>query len=308
MNDLVSIVIPAYKAANYLAEAIESAMAQTYPNYEIIVVNDGSPDDGATREVALRYQDRIRYFEKENGGCASALNYGIQTMKGKWFSWLSHDDLYMPEKLDVLLRLKEAHGDLGEKVVLGANYKILNARGELKPNLYDNSVGVIPPEKAFGETLNVSTFNGCSLLIPRAAFDEVGTFHTDYKHLLDRELWMRLALHGYSYLFAREPLAINRTHNQQVTVQAKNILFEEEQRLIQEYATLLAGQEKAAFLRELTYFAYKRKHYEDGKKLKAQLRSEGALDMSTRAKLAKYSVEGRAKSLVRGAYKAILRK
>ena len=83
---LVSIVIPAYNASNYLAEAIDSALAQTYPNVEIIVVNDGSRDDGATRAVALSYGDQIRYFEKPNGGSSSALNTGIANMKGEWFS------------------------------------------------------------------------------------------------------------------------------------------------------------------------------------------------------------------------------
>ena len=96
----ISIVIPAYNASNYLAEAIDSALAQTYPNVEIIVVNDGSKDDGATRAVALSYGDKIRYFEKENGGSSSALNVGIANMTGEWFSWLSHDDLYVPEKLE----------------------------------------------------------------------------------------------------------------------------------------------------------------------------------------------------------------
>ena len=98
---LISIVIPVYNGSNYLAEAIDSALAQTYPNFEIIVVNDGSNDDGATAAVARRYGDKIRYYEKENGGSSSAINYGISKMYGEWFSWLSHDDLYMPQKLQM---------------------------------------------------------------------------------------------------------------------------------------------------------------------------------------------------------------
>ena len=68
---LVSIVIPVYNGSNYLAEAIDSALAQTYPHCEVVVINDGSADGGATEAVALQYGHRIRYFAKENGGVAS---------------------------------------------------------------------------------------------------------------------------------------------------------------------------------------------------------------------------------------------
>ena len=95
----VSIVIPVYNGSNYMREAIDSALAQTYENIEIIVVNDGSSDNGDTERIALEYGDRIRYFHKENGGVSSALNYGISQMTGEYFSWLSHDDVYHPEKI-----------------------------------------------------------------------------------------------------------------------------------------------------------------------------------------------------------------
>ena len=93
-NPLVSIVIPVYNGSNYLREAINSALNQTYKNIEIVVVNDGSTDGGLTEQVAKSFGDKIRYFSKENGGCGSALNCGIDAMKGGYFSWLSHDDLY----------------------------------------------------------------------------------------------------------------------------------------------------------------------------------------------------------------------
>lgn len=89
---LVSIVIPVYNGDNYLAEAIDSALNQTYSNVEVIVINDGSIDEGKTRAIALKYGSKIQYFEKENGGVSSALNMGIEKMTGEYFSWLSHDD------------------------------------------------------------------------------------------------------------------------------------------------------------------------------------------------------------------------
>jgi len=98
-NPLVSIVIPVYNGSNFLREAIDSALAQTYKNLEIIVVNDGSNDKGATEKIALSYGNKIRYFSKKNGGTSTALNLGIKKMRGEYFSWLSHDDLYYPQKI-----------------------------------------------------------------------------------------------------------------------------------------------------------------------------------------------------------------
>jgi len=96
---MISVIIPVYNGANYLREAVESALAQTHPDVEVIVVNDGSNDGGATHDVALSFRSRIRYIEKANGGVASALNAGIREMRGDFFSWLSHDDVFYPEKL-----------------------------------------------------------------------------------------------------------------------------------------------------------------------------------------------------------------
>ena len=87
----ISIIIPVYNGSNYLQEAIESCLQQTYKEYEIIVVNDGSNDSGKTRAIAQKYDKQIRYFEKENGGVSSALNFGISKMEGDFFAWLSQD-------------------------------------------------------------------------------------------------------------------------------------------------------------------------------------------------------------------------
>jgi glycosyltransferase involved in cell wall biosynthesis len=98
-SPLVSIIIPVYNGANYLDEAINSALNQTYPNIEILVINDGSNDNGATSLISKKYKNRIRYFEKSNGGVSTALNYGIERSEGEWILWLSHDDIFLPNRV-----------------------------------------------------------------------------------------------------------------------------------------------------------------------------------------------------------------
>ena len=83
-NPKVSIIIPVYNGSNYLKEAIDSALEQTYKNIEIIVVNDGSRDNGATEKIVKSYGDRIRYYKKDNGGVSTALNLGIEKMTGEY--------------------------------------------------------------------------------------------------------------------------------------------------------------------------------------------------------------------------------
>ena len=111
MYPLVSVAIPVYNGANYIRDAIDSVLAQTYPNLEVLIVNDGSRDEGLTEEIALSYGDRIRYFFKSNGGVASALNLALKEAKGDYFCWLSHDDIYLSEKvareMEVLLYLPD---------------------------------------------------------------------------------------------------------------------------------------------------------------------------------------------------------
>jgi glycosyltransferase involved in cell wall biosynthesis len=99
-SPLVSIIIPLYNGSNFLSEAINCSLSQTYRNIEILVINDGSNDNGAGRDLALSYGSKIRYFEKPNGGVSTALNFGISMMNGEYFSWLSHDDLYLPNHIE----------------------------------------------------------------------------------------------------------------------------------------------------------------------------------------------------------------
>src|SRR5271155_3815826 len=96
----VSIIMPMYNGANYMRQAIDSALNQTWPSTEVIFVNDGLNDGGETDRIARSYGDRVRYVEKQTGGVASALNTGLEVMDGDVFCRLSHDDLHVPTKTE----------------------------------------------------------------------------------------------------------------------------------------------------------------------------------------------------------------
>ena len=127
----VSIIIPVYNGSNYLKNAIECALQQTYGNLEVLVVDDGSTDDGATENIAMEYGDRIRYFKKPNGGVSSALNFGIQNMTGDYFSWLSHDDAYSNDKIKDSVDLLAEHKLIGEDAVAFTGGHFIDSYGKV---------------------------------------------------------------------------------------------------------------------------------------------------------------------------------
>jgi len=211
-NPLVSIIIPVYNGANYLSEAIESAINQTYKNIEIIVVNDGSNDKGATREVALKYSNQIRYFEKENGGVASAFNHGIKRMKGEFFSWLSHDDVYMDYKIKVSVEKYFEIGDFDK--VIYSDYYYVNDIGEIM--LHKNDLKIPNKNILFLILTKVPLINGNTIFFKKKLFDEVGLFNESLQTSQDYDMWFKLAK-KYPFFFTKNKLVKYRIHNEQGT-------------------------------------------------------------------------------------------
>jgi glycosyltransferase involved in cell wall biosynthesis len=238
---MASIVIPVYNGENYLREAIDSALAQVYNNLEVLVVNDGSTDD--TEKIALSYGDKIRYFAKENGGVSSALNLGIQNMRGEYFSWLSHDDKYFPDKISSqIAHLAQARDKTS---IVFSGYAFIDSKGK---ELHR----VSPLEKYAGEQLSTPLFallhrqiNGICVLVHKSHFERAGLFREDLRTTQDIDLWFRM-MRGREILCCPGVTAMSRIHPRQTGIAMVELHSEECDRLWIGVMEALTDAEKVA--------------------------------------------------------------
>ncbi len=243
----VTVVIPVYNGADYVKFAIESALKQTYPNLEILVINDGSPDN--SEEVIRPYTDRVRYFKKENGGVSSVLNMAIREMSGEWLSWLSHDDMYLPDK--VLRQIEVLNEQLKKEPAVSPDKYILSC-GDRR---VDENGTVIPRERtphhtytdgydlAAKELCNY-TIGGCTVLAPKSAYEKMGGFDEKNRTISDADMWFRLMLAGYRFLFTEEALVEARYHKGMVSIQRSALVEQEKDAFYQK--TVAAIKDKVS--------------------------------------------------------------
>lgn len=211
---MVTIVIPVYNGSSYMREAIDSAINQTYKNIEILVINDGSNDNGATEEIALSYGNHIRYFKKENGGVSSALNLGLRQMAGEYFCWLSHDDLYKPYKTEYqVARLNES----GAKAVYCLT-EIVDASGCLIHRQEAPCSRYLTGAMSYYETWMYA----CSIVIHKSCFDEIGEFNEQNRTTQDVE-FSYLLLHNFTVDCLPEYLVARRDHGMSGTYSLRNL-------------------------------------------------------------------------------------
>ena len=212
---MVSIIIPVYNGGNYLGEAIDSALAQTYPNFEVIVVNDGSNDGGETEKIAASYGEKIRYLSKRNGGVASALNMGIRNMKGEYFSWLSHDDLYLPDKIASDVKEALSCEDVTTPVHGGwVNFNTKAGTDDVRlpeytyfdVNYYESGILAVI----------MGLIDGCSVLIHRSYFDKYGLFDEALLTTQDYAKWFEM-FKDKKIAFVNKVLVKSRMHETQTS-------------------------------------------------------------------------------------------
>jgi hypothetical protein len=218
-SPIVSVVIPVYNGANYLCEAIESVLAQRFLDGEVIVVDDGSVD--GTWSIIQKFGERVKGFRKENGGVASALNMGIRQATGSYIAWLSHDDLFLPHKLENQLIFLQNHP---EYVACYTDYDLIDGQGNLLKNV---QAPWYPRLDAISILIGKMYISGSTIMIAREIFDRVGYFGENLLFTQDVDMWMRI-LRKFEIGHLGETLTQVRLHSAQGSRNYEKHIAEEE--------------------------------------------------------------------------------
>lgn len=211
---MVSVIITAYNAAPFIREALDSVLRQTFTNFEIIVVNDGSPDT-ADLEAALEpYLNRIVYLRQENQGTAAARNTGIRAARGHFISLLDGDDLWEPEYLEVQLALMETDPKPAVLYSNAVHFGVGDAVGrkfmDVCPSRGDVTFKSLLTEEC---TVLVSVMARPEAIISAGMFDEDrAIMGAD-----DFDLWLRIAKQGNHIAYHRRSLVRRRLWNGQLS-------------------------------------------------------------------------------------------
>jgi glycosyltransferase involved in cell wall biosynthesis len=205
---VISVVIPAFNAGRFINRTIDSVLAQTYKDYEIIVVDDGSTDN--TAEIVKSYGSKVRYIHQPNAGDGPARNTGLNAAKGTWIAFLDHDDEWLPEKLEVQMKLLSANPALrwcgtnryqsdGQRCAVVANeHKIEKALANR--DYFENYFRAIIES---GCQVITST-----LMVRRDVFSEVGVFDNCWKRCADQDMWWRITYKFPRIGYISKPLVI----------------------------------------------------------------------------------------------------
>lgn len=196
MDPMVSVVIPTYNTAKYIGYTLDSVLNQTYKDFEIIVVNDGSTDN--TIEVLKPYTEQIRYIYQKNGGRSKARNTGIQAANGKYIAFLDSDDLWTPAKLERQVEIMEENKEIdflfGDKQRFADDGKIIIS-SMFREKGYDESFfgDALFVREAYQKLLQSNFIPTGTVILKKECFDRTGLFDKAI-YAEDWEFWLRVAL------------------------------------------------------------------------------------------------------------------
>ncbi len=214
---LFSVVIPAYNMGRYLTDCLDSVLAQSETDFEVLVVDDGSTDD--TVAVVARCSDaRVRLIQRVNGGLAAARNTGVQSARGQLVAFLDADDRWCPTKLALHRRALAAHPE----VSVSYDWSVfIDVEGRRTGLALTQAHVQLTYEKLM---LKNYLGNGSTSVVRRSVLEACGGFDENLKRLVDHELWVRLAFTGHQFLLVPEVLTEYRTHPQSLSADTDRML------------------------------------------------------------------------------------
>jgi glycosyltransferase involved in cell wall biosynthesis len=206
-NILVSVIIPVYNYEKYLAEAIESVLAQTYQPIEIIVIDDGSTDNSA--RVAQQFAPRIRYFYQSNAGLGAARNAGVEASQGDYLTFLDADDLWVKNKIALQMALFQ--GNPEADLVFG------HVQQFVSPELDEAQKSAIccPLKKMPG-------YIAGTMLIKRESFKQAGPFETNWQIGEFVQWYIRVKERGLKVLMLPDVILQRRLHTDNMGIRDRN--------------------------------------------------------------------------------------
>ena len=200
---LVSVIIPTYRAAAYIDGTLDSVFAQSFPKFEILLVNDGSPDTSDLERVLQPYLDRIVYIKQENRGQAGARNTGLANARGEFVCFLDNDDQWEPEFLSFQTSVMQANPDLAvhycDAVVFGDTPRSGRSVMEFTPSTGEATFRSLA-------SLDCTVLN-CAAMSRRDAVLRAGKFDESLRYGEDIDLWLRIARQGGRIGYQRKILA-----------------------------------------------------------------------------------------------------
>lgn len=219
----VSVVIPAYNAMGYLPETLESVLKQTFTDYEVLIINDGSSDNIVEWASTLK-DPRVRVISQHNQGVSVARNTGIAQAQGEYIAFLDADDLWEPTKLEKQVNCLEDNPTVG---LVYAWTAVINPEGKLTGTVFSYEA-----EGNVWETILVHDIvcNGSCAVVRRSCFEKTGGFDPNLSGAADFDMWTRIAAH-YPFAVVKEPLVHYR--------KAPNTMSKNRQKMMQDFRLTL---------------------------------------------------------------------
>jgi len=201
----VSVVIPTYNSAALVREAIQSALNQTYSDFEVIVVDDGSRDN--TESVVRSFGDKVCYVKQDNRGAGAARNHGIIRSQGKYVAFLDADDLWLPGKLAEQIPLLDRDPEIG---LVYSDWAVVAEKGKAEPSYLTNRPAV--SGYVFDELVQWGFILTSGTVVRRSCLDDVGCFDESLSIAQDFDLWIRIC-YRWKIALVNKPLVIKRNRD-----------------------------------------------------------------------------------------------